>query len=156
MSSSSNQIMQLKHQPGMADVTAIQLMEAVQEMFSDHVREEMSRYSAIQDEVRANRLASERRHDDVVSRLDALSHSTISIIEKQNALITELSKTIKRGFPGEDPDGHRRAHETIIQDEKDRREFRLKLKHGVVQWVVIIVLGWLGIVVWNAFLQGPK
>lgn len=50
---------------------------------------------------------------------------------------------------------HRKAHESWIEKDHADKEFWVKLKLEVVKWGVAMVLGWVGIALWTAFLKGP-
>lgn len=89
-------------------------------------------------------------------RVEKLSESTLSVIEKQNGLIKDLKEAFTKAFPEGDAESHRRAHEMWIEKDKADREMWIKLKQNTINWVVIAVLSWAGFAMWAAFLQGPK
>ena len=89
------------------------------------------------------------------TRVERLSQSTLSVIEKQNALVKELKDAFNKAFPQGDGELHRRAHESWIEKDKAEREFWTKLKQNTLNWVVVAALSWIGLVVWGAFVQGP-
>ena len=90
------------------------------------------------------------------TKVERLSESTLSVIEKQNVLIRQLKDAFTKAFPEGDAESHRRAHEEWIEKDKAEREMWIKLKQNTINWVVIAVLSWAGFAVWAAFLQGPK
>ena len=90
------------------------------------------------------------------NRVEKLSESTLSVIEKQNGLIKDLKEAFVKAFPEGDAESHRRAHEDWIEKDKAEREMWTKLKQNTINWVVIAVLSWIGLVLWGAFVQGPK
>jgi hypothetical protein len=63
---------------------------------------------------------------------------------------------VMRAFPGDDPDGHRAAHEAWIKRADASTKFWTDLRASVVKWGVIGVLGFIAVATWKAFLQGPK
>ena len=89
-------------------------------------------------------------------KVESLSASTLSVIEKQNGLIKDLKDAFVKAFPEGDAESHRRAHEDWIEKDKAEREFWAKLKQNTINWVVVAVLSWVGLVLWGAFVQGPK
>ena len=88
-------------------------------------------------------------------KVENLSASTLSVIEKQNVLIRDLKDAFVKAFPEGDADSHRRAHENWIEKDKAEREMWVKLKQNTINWAVIAVLTWAGFAMWAAFLQGP-
>lgn len=93
--------------------------------------------------------------DNHAHRVEKLSESTLSVIEKQNALIKELKDAFVKAFPEGDAESHRKAHEEWIEKDRADKEFWVKLKQNTINWVVIAILSWVGLVLWGAFIQGP-
>ena len=98
----------------------------------------------------------QRELDLHATRVERLSESTLSVVEKQNTLIKSLQGTIVKAFPDGDPETHRRLHEEWSDKDKAEREMWAKLKQNTINWGVIAILSWVGLVVWGAFVQGPK
>lgn len=90
------------------------------------------------------------------SKVERLSESTLSVIEKQNVLIRQLKDAFTKAFPEGDAESHRRAHEEWMEKDKADREFWAELKQNTINWVVVALLSWVGLVLWGAFVQGPK
>ena len=88
-------------------------------------------------------------------RVESLSESTLSVIERQNSLIKELKDAFTKAFPEGDVESHRRAHEAWMEKDKADREFWSKIKQNTINWAVVAVLSWVGLVLWGAFVQGP-
>ncbi len=59
-------------------------------------------------------------------------------------------------FPNGDATLHRVAHENQICIAKERRLFWGRIKFTFVALALTAVTGWIAIVVWKAFLLGPK
>ena len=93
--------------------------------------------------------------DNHAHRVEKLSESTLTVIEKQNALIKELKDAFVKAFPEGDAASHRKAHEEWIEKDRADKEFWIKLKQNTINWVVIAILSWVGLVLWGAFIQGP-
>ena len=93
--------------------------------------------------------------DNHAHRVEKLSESTLTVIEKQNALIKELKDAFVKAFPEGDAESHRKAHEEWIEKDRADKEFWVKLKQNTINWVVIAILSWVGLVLWGAFIQGP-
>lgn len=66
-----------------------------------------------------------------------------------------LSILMKNAFPEGDPDGHRKHHEAVIKAAEEKAEFWKKMRISVSTWGLLGVLGWLLVLAWNGFLQGP-
>jgi len=62
---------------------------------------------------------------------------------------------LNQGFPNGDTRGHAAYHSNIIEIMEDRKAFWKKMRDAAAQWGLIGVLGWLAVIVWQAFLQGP-
>ena len=89
------------------------------------------------------------------NRVEKLSESTLTVIEKQNLLIREIKEAFTKAFPEGDAESHRRAHEAWLDKDRADKEFWIKLKQNTINWVVIAILSWVGLVFWSAFIQGP-
>lgn len=89
-------------------------------------------------------------------RIEQISASTIALITEQSRLIKEMSAKVSAGFPGGDADSHRHAHEQWIAKNRKEEEFWLDIKKKAVGSAVTAIILWVGFVLWNAFLQGPK
>lgn len=63
--------------------------------------------------------------------------------------------SLTQGFPNGDTQGHAAYHSSIIEIMEDRKAFWKKMRDAAAQWGLIGVLGWLAVIVWQAFLQGP-
>lgn len=138
------------------DIIFLQLMVETRKMLEEHERKEAETFSELRSEIKQQREASEERHREVTRRLEHLSSSTSSYIQENGKLMKEIHEMFKAAFPDGDPVGHRRSHEDWIEEQKTNREFWAKTKQHVVQWGIVVALGWVGIVLWTAFLQGPK
>lgn len=72
------------------------------------------------------------------------------------ARIEEKLDQLMRGFPGGDPDGHRRYHEAMIERANARTEFLRKLTFELAKWGLLGFAAWCGHELWVSFLRGPK
>lgn len=93
--------------------------------------------------------------DAHATRVEKLSESTLTVIEKQNVLIRDIKEAFTKAFPEGDAEAHRRAHEAWLDKDRADKEFWIKLKQNTINWVVIAILSWIGLVLWGAFVQGP-
>lgn len=62
---------------------------------------------------------------------------------------------LTQGFPNGDTKGHAVYHSSIIEIMEDRKAFWKKMRDAAAQWGLIGALGWLSVVIWQAFLNGP-
>ena len=74
-------------------------------------------------------------------------------------LAEEIAKLLNSCFPNGDPSGHKLAHEVWIQQAEESRDFWRTMKKELSKWGLIIFIGWfigfIGLSLWQAFLQGP-
>lgn len=138
------------------DGLTLKLMTEVRVAMEAHEKKEAQTFDEIKTDVKQNRVASELRHEEVLGRFEQMQTSTMTLLSANNSTTNEIHKMFKEAFPEGDVQGHRKSHEHWIQKDKDDKEFWLKLKQNTLNWVVIAVLGWMGLALWAAFLQGPK
>jgi len=62
---------------------------------------------------------------------------------------------VRGGFPGDDPTGHRMAHEEDMRRIKARSDFWQKMSFEIGKYGLLGFLGWACYALWNAFLHGP-
>jgi hypothetical protein len=79
----------------------------------------------------------------------------ISIDRKLDSIRTDV-KSIQAmltryaaGFPGDDPDGHRKYHETLIERNKAYTDLGRKLLFELAKWGLIGFLGWMLVAGWH-------
>lgn len=89
-------------------------------------------------------------------RVEQISASTLAMLTEQSRLIKELSSKINSGFPSGDLEAHRHSHEAWEDKRKRDEDFWLDIKKKAVGSAITAVVLWVGFVLWNAFLQGPK
>jgi hypothetical protein len=138
------------------DSVTLQLMAEMRHSLEKHEKMEEQKFQEIKSDIDAHRLESDRRHEELCRRIDNMSQSTMTVIGQINATSQEMHKLFKAAIPNEDPEGHRRAHETWIKKSEKEEEFALDIKKKAVGAVVVAVIFWVGIALWTAFLQGPK
>jgi len=90
-------------------------------------------------------------------RIDQLMRSIDSYTEKTEEVFTALGDafpTDRRGKP--DFLGHANAHQHWMEEAKESKELRAYIKKVVLASAAVAIVSWLAVVVWPAFLQGPK
>lgn len=91
-----------------------------------------------------------------LDELKAAHADTRNMIEDHMKGDDHLLGVIRSAFPGDDPEGHRRYHEALIDEAVQRKEFWRKLFFEVSKYGLIGFLGWLFIQLWNGALKGPQ
>lgn len=127
-----------------SDAETFNLIMDTRVAVEEHKKEMQQQFAAMRKELDAH-----------ASRVEKLSESTLTVIEKQNVLIRDIKEAFTKAFPEGDAESHRKAHEAWIEKDKADQEFWLKLKQNTINWIVIAILSWVGLVVWGAFVQGP-
>jgi hypothetical protein len=56
---------------------------------------------------------------------------------------------LHKGFPNDDPDGHRRAHEALIAKEEARTQFYEDLRRELAKKGMWALIGLLGVALWQ-------
>lgn len=138
------------------DGITLKLMTEVRIAMEAHEKKEEQKYSEIKAEIKENRTESDARHTEVLGRFTEMQKSTMGLLQANNTTVNEIHKMFKEAFPEGDVQAHRKAHEHWIEKDKADKEFWLKLKLEVVKWGAVALIGWVGIALWTAFIQGPK
>lgn len=137
------------------DIT-LEVLKEMREWFDQHEKKEDAKFEALQGEIKETRIQAEERHDEMLRRQEALTQSTLAVVNKQNATLEEIHKLFKAAFPDGDAEMHRRAHEAWIRKTEKEEEFWLDVKKKAVAAALIGVGAWIMVALWVAFLQGPK
>lgn len=138
------------------DGVTLKLMTEMRLVIENHEKKEAVTFNELKAEIKENRTESDARHTEVLDRFTEMQRSTMALLQTNNTTVNEIHKMFKEAFPEGDVQAHRKAHESWIEKDKADKEFWVKLKGDVIKWAVLAVLGWGGIVLWAAFVQGPK
>jgi hypothetical protein len=111
-----------------------------------------SDFSALDFDVSANHIP-ERRKGDANMEIVKQIFKEVKAVRQD---LQEQRGYMSRAFPGDDPDGHRAAHEASIKKTESSARFWNELYSSVVKWGVIGILGFAVIAIWKSFLIGPK
>lgn len=82
--------------------------------------------------------------EDKIERACPLLSERVTLLEAQMVKVRDA-------FPGEDYDGHRRAHKTMIEDIESRKRLTQAVREKTISgliWLAIVALGtllWTGI-----------
>ena len=137
------------------DGVSLQIMGEVRQVFAEHEKREGETFRGMKEEIQHNRKESDARHCELLERFEGMQNSTTKLLEANQTTVNEIHKMFKKAFPEGDVDAHRKAHEYLMEKDKEDKEFWLKIKQDVVKWVAVAAIGWGGIVLWAAFLKGP-
>jgi hypothetical protein len=85
----------------------------------------------------------DERHEENVGRNDGINEQLRVLSDK----VDDLSK----GFPNNDPDGHRRAHESLIKKNEQRAELYQAIRAELLSNGIWAALGFVALAVWVAF-----
>ena len=80
---------------------------------------------------------------------------TREILADLQKIEDRLLRIMRQAYPGEDPDGHRRYHEEVIEEVKQRKEFWKKMLFELTKYGLLGFVGWLFVQVWSGALKGP-
>ena len=115
-----------------------------------------AKFDAVSSELEQQRQASEKRHKDLAERIDHMSESTVKALESQNKLICELKRMLQDAFIDGNTTEHRKEHEEWHRRQEADKEFWLDIKKKATSTIITGIIVWAGIVLWAAFINGPK
>jgi hypothetical protein len=111
-------------------------------------------------------MRSDRITAKLLDMVDHLQRDMVTHMIRERAIVEELKDGLARveakvaefvsAFPAGDAVQHRLAHEAQIEDAREKKEFWGKIKFTLVALALTVAVSWIGIVVWKAFLIGPK
>ena len=76
----------------------------------------------------------------------------ITIDERVDDLESAI-KNLYKAFPEGDVEGHRRAHESMIQDVQVRKDLAKAIKEKTISGLVWMAIVGLGMAMWHEFLR---
>lgn len=82
--------------------------------------------------------------DDLVQVLTENRDAINAMVSRLNQMDESIAKHIATAFPGGDIDGHRRAHEAMIQLAEEKRRLRVAIQEKTLSgllWGALIALG---------------
>jgi len=93
----------------------------------------------------------------IIQRLDDQEdhNKTLSLQFQEHKASTDAHNMLT-AYPARDPDGHRRAHEDMIEDIAERRRLRRAIQEKTISALVWSLLLVLGISVWQYLLSQVK
>ncbi|SAL47524.1 hypothetical protein AWB74_02141 [Caballeronia arvi] len=102
------------------------------------------------DGLRAVADALDKLRDEIGQR-HTENTSSLEVLEKDLKVVIERVDDLAKGFPGGDADGHRRAHEALIQRAEARARFYEDLRGELAKKGLWALLALLGVALWQYF-----
>lgn len=100
--------------------------------------------------------------DEISDTIKGMQHSVDALLAGESEMrssfhelsqnMKDLSENIKKlnsAFPASDLDGHRRAHELMIESMQDRRRLTQAIKEKTIVALLWSVILFLGLATWN-------
>lgn len=110
-------------------------------------RDENARHERLDNEI-------SERFRNIHDRFDTLENKIHNLTDSVTVFMGK-SEVLWSGFPGQDPEGHRRAHEEWLAESREKKEFYVTLKKELAKYGLFGLVGWLLFWAWHGFLQGP-
>lgn len=132
------------------------VIKEMREWLTEHEKEEFAKHEAIREELNALKETTNSQHLETLNRISEANHSTLAVVNQQNAIIREVHSMFKNAFIDGDPVKHRLVHEHQEKREKEVADTWTKLKQHIINWAAVAIIGWGGVAIWLAFLNGPK
>lgn len=82
-------------------------------------------------------------------RLEALDEKLDNSFGEMKKAIDHLHEAAVRGFPDDDPYGHRRVHENQIKKAETREKIKDDVVGNTVKGIVWVVLAFIGTAIWQ-------
>ena len=109
----------------------------VKKDFSDHTKDEMVRFKAIQDGV------------------SAVQESVALIIQQQTFDHSSPCVHLRNTVVNEDWNGHHDAHKSEMEWAERARDFKWYILKAAAAAATISLIGWVGVLIWSGILHGP-
>lgn len=80
---------------------------------------------------------------DEIGQRHTENTSSIEVIQQELKIAIDRIDDIAKGFPDNDPDGHRRAHEALIKRDEERARLYSALREELVKkglWAFIVAV----------------
>lgn len=125
-------------------------VKKMEEVLAMHEDDEKSRYKEILDLIERNNEENRKRHNELCRSFDTYTDHTEKIYDSfKLAFLTNV-----KGEP--DFHGHARAHESWVEERKDQKEFMAYVKKVVGGALATALVMWMGVLMWQGVLAGPK
>jgi hypothetical protein len=86
---------------------------------------------------------------DEIGQRHVENTSSLEVLEKDLKVVIDRVDDLAKGFPGGDPEGHRRAHEALIRKAEARAKFYEDLCSELAKKGLWALLALIGIAVWQ-------
>jgi hypothetical protein len=133
----------------------------LQSTFDAHTVEEMERYQEILDKIEENNQNAQIRHNNLSEQLNARHDTLLTSVSGYMDRTTNAMNGLHDAFPLDKkgkPDfhGHAAAHEMWIENAGATRELISYVKKVVLAGVTSALVCWVGALIWQGILHGPK
>ena len=91
---------------------------------------------------------------EIADRFDRLEQKIHHLTDSITAYMGR-TEALWSAFPGQDPDGHRKAHEAWLDEVRERKEFYATMKKELVKYGLLGLFSWVAFSLWAAFVKGP-
>ena len=115
-----------------------------------HTEEEMERYNQILSLIAQSNTDHNERHKSLLISVDNHMAKTSQIY----ASLCEAFPVDKKGNP--DFRGHAMAHEAWIESAAATKELMEYIKKAIIVSMLLAFGSWMGMLVWQGFLHGPR
>lgn len=78
-----------------------------------------------------------------------LAERVTSLEKKIDGLDAKIDVVARQGFPGGDPEGHRRAHEAMIETLAEKRRLRMAIQEKTISGLVWAVVVGVSVALWE-------
>lgn len=113
----------------------------------EHVDDKVEEHLVAENSIQEQAETLTRNVLTLTASVDKFSLTADELLEKVDLLA--------KGFPNDDPAGHRMAHEALISAAEARRDFWQKLRFELAKYGLIGFAGWALYALWGAVLHGP-
>lgn len=122
----------------------------MEKKFDEHTADEMDRYNEILSLIAQSNTDHNKRHEVLLQSVESHMNKTEHIYE----CFVQAFPQDKKGRP--DFAGHAMAHEEWMEGAAATKELMAYIKKAIAVSIIIAVGSWIGMLVWQGVLHGPK
>ena len=122
----------------------------MEKKFDAHTADEMDRYNEILSLIAQSNTDHNERHKSLLISVDNHMNKTERIYES----FVQAFPMDKKGNP--DFRGHAMAHEAWIESAAATKELMEYIKKAIIVAMLLAFGSWIGMLVWQGFLHGPR
>jgi len=87
--------------------------------------------------------------DALVNLLTEIRDSQCAMKKRIDGMEQSMKEHINLAFAGGDPEGHRRAHEIMIQTMEEKRRLRVAIQEKTISGLIWAAVLWLALAAWS-------